>query len=389
MNFIEKLKEKGILCPIVMATESIRTYPDIYSGRGEEGLLSGLEPNFLDEESLKTYIKPWKYIVGMAMPYNLLPINPLPQPNEISSISLMAWEWDYHRGIKTLIEEALGSSYIYQIHVDQGPLPERHIAVKMGIAMAGRSQMLVHSEYGTAFHLAFIMTNFEKRDEEPVGFHEATDLTDSTELTNLAKSNNPSNISNISSGNNRPFELSPACKGCNKCQRHCPGKALTGEADFDANKCISALTQKKGMLSETEMKAIGRQLYGCDLCQLACPTNSPLSKRKYNLLPNRVRMNRVDPLTILKASQKNFVRDFGEMGFSWRGLGVSKRNAIINIGNYGNLGYLEELERAKGDWEHSGNEILTKTADWAIHQIKEHHHRKGSENERLKSTAGN
>lgn len=368
MNFIEKLKNKGIPCPIVMGTEVLGSYPDIYSQRREKGVLSGLEPDFLDVEGLKTYIEPWRYIVGMAIPYGLLPMNRLPQPNEISSVSIMAWEWDYHLAIKTLINEALGSAYIYQIHVDQGPLPERYMAMKMGIATAGRSQMLIHSEYGTAFHLAFIMTNFESREEGVVSFLEETAVT---------------NVTNL------PFELSLACKNCHKCQNHCPVKALTGEADFDATKCISALTQKKGMLSEMEMRAMGRQLYGCDLCQLACPTNSPLSKDKTCLLPNRLNVNRVNPLTILKASQKTFTRDFGKMGFSWRGLGVSKRNAIINIGNFGNLGHLEALETAKKDWEHSGNEILAKTAQWAIHQIKERHHRKGSENERLKSTAGN
>ncbi len=107
------------------------------------------------------------------------------------------------------------------------------------------------------------------------------------------------------------------------------------------------------------------------------------------VLPDRVNFNRVDPLTIIKASQKTFARDFGKMGFSWRGLGVNKRNALINIGNYGNLNHLEVLEMARKEFENNGNEILVKTSEWAIHQIKEHHHRKGSEYERFKSTIGN
>ncbi len=75
----------------------------------------------MDREGLKAYIAPWKYIVGMAIPYGLLPVNRMPQPNEISSISIMAWEWDYHQIIKELIEETVGIEYIYKIHVDQGP----------------------------------------------------------------------------------------------------------------------------------------------------------------------------------------------------------------------------------------------------------------------------
>ncbi len=118
--------------------------------------------------------------------------------------------------------------------------------------------MLIHSEYGTAFHLTFILTNFEKILSKKDGEKEF-------EVPDFAL------LPTIDLFKNKAFELSPVCINCRSCQNHCPGNALTGEAEFDANKCISALTQKKGLLSEKEMEIIGGQLYGCDICQLCCP----------------------------------------------------------------------------------------------------------------------
>ncbi len=41
MNFIEKLKNKGISNPVVIETEPLGTYPDIYNQRKEKESLSG------------------------------------------------------------------------------------------------------------------------------------------------------------------------------------------------------------------------------------------------------------------------------------------------------------------------------------------------------------
>lgn len=360
MGLIERLKEKGVAHPVVMETRGVLDYPDIYMKRREGDQLSGLEPEFCQKDGLIAFLSPWKHLIGMAIPYGLLPKNRRPQAGEISSVSIMAWEWDYHQKIKELIEDALGQGYHYQLHVDQGPLPERHIAIGMGIAKAGRSQMLIHPEYGSAFYLAFLLTNLENEERDYA----------------LKPFMSPD------------FELSSKCETCRQCQLHCPTKALSGEADFDGRRCISAISQKKGLLKDWEMRALGRQLYGCDLCQLSCPTNSPLVDSSSNILPDRMTVNRINPLEILNGTQKTFVNDFGKMGFSWRGLGVSKRNALINLGNYGSLIHLEVLEQFKAVYEGNHNEVLAKTAQWAIRQIKERHHRKGTTHERLKSIIG-
>lgn len=374
MNLIDQLKSGGILDPVVLETKELTSYPEIYLKREADGQLTDLEPNFNHQEGLLAYLKPWKHIIGIAIPYGLLPKNRQIEKEAISSVSIMAWEWDYHQKIRSLLQEILGQTFEYELHVDQGPLPERSLAMLMGIAEGGRSQMLIHPKYGTAFHLAFILTTLEENggDFEIKSFK--GNHFDNPELNKFGVLN---------------FNLSSKCSNCRQCQLNCPTKALTGEADFNGKRCISAITQKKGLLSDWEMKGMGRQLYGCDLCQLSCPVNSPLNSTVDNILSDRETVNRINPMVILAASQKSFVKDFGHMGFSWRGLGVTKRNALINLGNYGSVSHLEALEGYKSSYVASQNEVLDKTAQWAIHQIKERHQRKGTTHEGLKSIIGN
>ena len=344
-EIIRRLEEMGIDRPKIMSVEALTGYPDPYFIRESLGDLTGLEPDFNHSEGLKAYLLPWKYMIGMAIPYELIPENRTCKAEEISSVSIMAWEWDYHQKIREGLTAALGTEASYVIHIDQGPLPERYLAMQMGIAEPGRSQMLIHPEYGTAFHLAFILTDLEA----------SGDL----EITEYCPG--------------KSFELSKACLNCKACQVHCPSGALQGEAEFKGKGCISAITQKKGLLSTEEMDFLGRQLYGCDICQLSCPVNTPLSRFKKGILPQRKSMNRLAPEALLACTQKTFKAKFGQMGFSWRGLTVSKRNALINIGNYGSLEHLELLNQLIASQQVSENQVLYETCTWAKEKIIKRH----------------
>ena len=66
----------------------------------------------------------------------------------------------------------------------------------------------------------------------------------------------------------------PDCPGCNACIRACPSGALT-ETGCDIDRCLSDLTQKKGMLTAEQEEQLQAHplIWGCDCCQLACPYN--------------------------------------------------------------------------------------------------------------------
>lgn len=64
-----------------------------------------------------------------------------------------------------------------------------------------------------------------------------------------------------------------ACEGCGACVRACPGGALDGYGGLDARRCLSYLTiEHRGELP-AELDLRHRRIYGCDVCQDACPHN--------------------------------------------------------------------------------------------------------------------
>lgn len=367
-SLIERLVAIGIEQPVAMPVKELMGYEPVYNKRKNAKKLSGFEPNFENQMALETYLSEWQTIIGVAIPYSLLPREQATRSAEaISRVSIMAWEWDYHHIIKELLKKAIGDDVKYQIHVDSGPLPERSIALQMCLGKAGRNQMLIHPKYGTSVYLAYLLV----------------DLPYSAELRET--SHVETNEIELFSTEAVALELATCCDNCYLCQEYCPAKALMGDNAFDGSRCISTLTQKKGLLSDEEMHLIGGQLYGCDICQLVCPANRPLEKwsdpaqnkiravtslKTEPLVLTRDTANALVPTTLLNMSQKEFQRQYGEMGFSWRGVKTSKRNALINMGNSGSSKWLHYIKTYIEERSNVDGEELTQTALWAIGQIE-------------------
>ena len=121
--------------------------------------------------------------------------------------------------------------------------------------------------------------------------------------------------------------LEKTCSGCNRCITVCPGGAL-GE-EFDINKCASHISQKKGDLTQSEIAILKKSglIFGCDACQRVCPHN--------NITPNPIKEFAEDLIHSLsiedieKLSNREFLKEYKNRAFSWRGKGVLERN--INI----------------------------------------------------------
>ncbi len=254
--------------------------------------LSGLQ-SFLDQPAknkIGTLCPGAKTVLVAAFPYFA--------GDRPGNLSLYARGEDYHIVLRRRLEivcDGLLARYPDKTFVpgaDSSPVPELAAAALSGVGRLGRHGLLVVPPYGSYVFLGTI-------------------------LTDLAVPPTP------------PVSGSPCPEGCRACIKACPTGALT-ENGCLVSVCLSEVTQKKGALTEEEIAHIRKSptVWGCDLCQRACPLNrtaalSPLPEFRDHLL---------DSLTQAELeglSNKAFQRKYGNRAFAWRGIGPLARNLRI------------------------------------------------------------
>jgi epoxyqueuosine reductase len=121
--------------------------------------------------------------------------------------------------------------------VDTGPVVERVYARYAGAGWTGKNTCILNQQLGSWLFLGVIVTSLEVA--EPAAL------------------------------------LAPdRCGSCTRCIDACPTHALTGPRQMDASLCISYLTiEKRGAIPEELRPLMGRQVFGCDICQDVCPWN--------------------------------------------------------------------------------------------------------------------
>ena len=124
-------------------------------------------------------------------------------------------------------------------YVDTGPVVERALATAAGLGWTGKNTCLIHPKLGSFGFLAVLLTSL------------------------------------VASPEDKKAELvADRCGTCTRCLEACPTGALIAPYKMDATKCISYLTiEHKGTIAEDLMAGMGRQVFGCDICQDVCPWN--------------------------------------------------------------------------------------------------------------------
>ena len=111
------------------------------------------------------------------------------------------------------------------------------------------------------------------------------------------------------------------CSACGACRKACP-------VDLDVSRCHSALTQKKGTLTDDEISALlaHGSAWGCDLCQNACPVTKKARANGtlYTAIPFFLQ-SALTPLTA-KAVEEMSEEEFASRAYSWRGKQTILRN---------------------------------------------------------------
>lgn len=121
--------------------------------------------------------------------------------------------------------------------IDNSPIPEVSAAVEAGLGVRGKNSLLINKEYGSWVFIGEIVTNAQIEISDTIAYKKT-------------------------------------CIDCKKCIQACPGKAICKNG-IDKNNCISHITQKKGTLSSEEIEILksSTSVWGCDICQEACPMN--------------------------------------------------------------------------------------------------------------------
>ncbi len=208
--------------------------------KGCNAEMSYLERNGEKRSDPRLLVEGTKSIISVALNY---------YPNQTQAIdnpqfAYYAYGQDYHDVMKRKLNELL--QFIRQLlpqaegrcFTDSAPVMESFWAQQAGIGYKGKHTLLIIPKRGTYFFLGEIFLNQEL----------AYDL---------------------------PFRRS-LCGNCRRCIEACPTGALSGNGGcVDANKCISYQTieNKHETIAQDVAENLNNRVYGCDLCQQACPWN--------------------------------------------------------------------------------------------------------------------
>lgn len=212
---------------------------------------------------------------------------------------------DYHLVLKNKIEHICAHLDLeYEYGVDNHPLDERLMAHLAGLGFMGKNQLMINEKLGSYFFLAYAIINTIP--PKPY-IHQITD----------------------------------SCGDCHQCIDACPTHALS-ESGYEISKCISYYNQEKISLSHDQIKA-NYQLFGCDICQLACPKNmgkGQITHQEFKLSGKE----KVSIKDLFHDSQKVFNQKYKDMAYLWKGKTLLMRNAAILLLNQQNTSYMNELE---------------------------------------------
>jgi epoxyqueuosine reductase len=214
-------------------------------------------------------------------------------------------------------------------YVDTGPIVERAYSGLTGLGWTGKNTCTLNQEIGSFFFLGTILTSLEVPESQRAVV---------------------------------PADL------CGSCIDACPTDALIAPYRMDAARCISYLTiEKRGPIDASLRDGMGRQVFGCDICQDVCPWNAK-SRRAYpqavpveDLQPREGMVN--PPLHALAAlSQAEWEKLYFGSPIARARYSGFRRNLAIAIGNSGDSSLRPQLE----EWALGEDTTLREAAEWAL-----------------------
>ena len=161
-----------------------------------------------------------------------------------------------------------------------------------------------------------------------------------------------------------------SCGGCAACLPSCPTGALVAPGVMDARRCISYLTiEHRGSIPEALRPVMGTWIFGCDLCQEACPINARLAPPALERDAPSTAEGPVpfpDLIECLELDEVGFSRRFRGTAIQRTGRAGLARNAAIALGNAGDRGAVPALRRAS---DADPDPVVRESARWALARL--------------------
>jgi epoxyqueuosine reductase len=244
---------------------------------------------------------------------------------------------DYHKvllkrlkTVETRLHERFGE-FEARAYVDTGPVVERALATAAGLGWTAKNTCLIHPRAGSYVFLGVLLTSIELQPET------------------------------------RALTVPDRCGTCRRCLDACPTNALFAPYRMDATKCISYLTiEHRGPIASDLMKGMGRQVFGCDICQDVCPWNR---KAPVTADPDlEARSELVNPALHVLATldEKSFEQAFNGSPIRRAGFAGMMRNVAVAMGNSGELRFQDKLRT----WLEATDEGLRTAAQWALARLQ-------------------
>jgi epoxyqueuosine reductase len=208
--------------------------------------------------------------------------------------------FDYHDFLKDRLDRLAARIRLEfpgcrtRVGLDTSPILERDLARRAGVGWVGKNTMLIHPRQGSYFLLGEILLTLSLEPDPPI-----EDL----------------------------------CGSCTACLEACPTGALPEPYRLDSRRCISYLTiEHRGALPEGAEGSLAGWVFGCDLCQEACPWNRkapPVERPEAEVLTSRRGLRLVDLLSMDRAAYTETFRGSPLKRAKFEGL---RRNAAALAG---------------------------------------------------------
>jgi epoxyqueuosine reductase len=212
-------------------------------------------------------------------------------------------------------------------YVDTGPVLERDLAAKAGLGAVGKNTLLLHPKAGSYFLLGELLTSL--------------DLAADTPLADL-------------------------CGSCSRCLEACPTGALPAPYRLDSERCISYWTiEHRGPIPAKMRPELGEWVFGCDLCQEACPVNDRPGARAEEAFELPTERARLDLTALLGLDEETYQEAFRGSAMKRSRREGLRRNAALAMGNRGQERYVEPLTEAMAD----ADPVLRSHAAWSLGRI--------------------